>query len=522
MSIDQVSAALRARVPILWIVTPEEARVESELIEALPFAGYNYRLHDCIAGVTDVAGRPFDLDPAVSALPGNGADPDTALGAMPESPVKAAWIFRDLAAWLENATLGIGLRRRLRNLARSLPREDKARAKTIIILGVSPAPPPDLADHCKVIRWSLPDRARIGRIYDAVMSRMPEDIRAAHGAAEREAALEAAVGLTANASETCFLQSLVTQSRRIVPAYVAENKKALVAAGKGLEWSDPDPRGLDAIGGLSLLKSWLSARAEAWSPEARAYGLPAPRGILLAGVPGTGKSLAAKAVAAAWGVPLVRLDLGGSKSKWVGESEGNIRRALETVDAIGRCVLWIDELEKALAGATDGAADSGVSSDALGVLLSWMQDRRSEVFVVATANDVSRLPPELLRKGRFDDLFFVDLPTTGERADVLSVALRQRSIDPETVNRAAVASATAGFTGSEVAALVAAALYRSFADGRRPLATGDLVAEARATVPISRSAGEKIDALRKWAVGRARPASEPEVSAPSAGAMLDL
>jgi SpoVK/Ycf46/Vps4 family AAA+-type ATPase len=232
---------------------------------------------------------------------------------------------------------------------------------------------------------------------------------------------------------------------------------------------------------------------------------------MLVGGPGCGKSLTVKAIASAWGVPLLRLDLGALKSKWVGESEGNLRRALRVVEAIGRCVLWVDEIEKALAGATSGAADGGVSSDALSTVLIWMQERAGQAFVAATSNDVSALPPELLLKGRFDEIFFVDLPNDGERAEIVAAALRSYA-RAETVDADAVSAATRQFTGAEIAALVPDALYAAFADGARPLRTDDLVAAANATKPLAKIATEKLAKLREWAAGRTRPASAAAVA----------
>lgn len=236
----------------------------------------------------------------------------------------------------------------------------------------------------------------------------------------------------------------------------------------------------------------------------------------------TGKSLSAKAISSTWGVPLLRLDMGAAKSKWVGESEANIRAALRLTETVGRSVLWIDEIEKALGASMQGAADGGVSQDALGTLLSWMQERKGGAFVVATANDVRQLPPELLRKGRFDEIFCVDLPTAKEREEVLSVALREVKRNPETIDLPKVSAVCREFTGAEMTAVVKDALYRAFEDGERPLTTADLLAEASLTTPLARTAKEKLDILREWAKGRARPATvvevetETEVEAPRA------
>ena len=281
---------------------------------------------------------------------------------------------------------------------------------------------------------------------------------------------------------------------------------------------------LDAVGGLDNLKIWLQSRRLAYSAKARAYGLPPPKGALLVGVPGCGKSLTAKAIATAWGVPLLRVDLGALKSKFVGESEGNFRKAFRVIEAIGRCVVWLDEIEKALQGATSGSADGGVAADALGTVLSWMQERTGEAFVIATANDVEGLPPELLRKGRFDDVWFVDLPNEIERDRVLAATLRSYGRAVEKIDVRAVARVCERFSGAELAALVPDALFAAFADNERDITTDDLIAAAKTVVPLSKTAGEKIDRLREWAKGRARPATSnvTEIGEQKRARVLDL
>jgi SpoVK/Ycf46/Vps4 family AAA+-type ATPase len=378
-----------------------------------------------------------------------------------------------------------------------------------------------LACHTTVIEWPLPDREEIAAILDAAINSLPEfetdkdgkpdpskPIRSlamlTNGA--RDAAVDAAIGLSGEEAAACYARSLV-QMRRIDVATVAKEKQRVIAREGILEWIEPIPDGLSAVGGLENLKSWLLARKAAYSAKARAYGLPAPKGMFLVGVPGSGKSLLAKATATAWNVPLIRFDLGALKSKFVGESERNIRRALRVIEAIGRCVVWIDEIEKALQGATSGSSDGGVSSDALGTILSWMQERTSEAFVIATANDVTSLPPELLRKGRFDELWFCDLPTQEERVAILGATLRQYGRGDVEIDRQAVAAACAEFTGSEIAAIVPDSLFAGFADDSREITTEDLIASAKTVTPLAKTAAEKITTLRNWAVGRARLAS---------------
>ncbi len=528
--VSEVGALLRARNALLWVVTTEEGRVERALVEAAAAAKFaEVRSWDCAGGVVDPrTGKRVETLASIS----NPSDPLDVLRYIRDTSLRSLWIMRDLPYWFRDP----GVLRTTRSLARSLPSSPPNDARAVIVLSPSSDIPPELADHAIVVKWPLPDRAEVARIFDRTISSLAGGGSDAERAAEaerlaleyapvREAAIDAALGLTAEAASSCYAKSLVTQERKIVPAIIAAEKRRVINQARGVEWFDPDPRGLAAVGGLENLKAWLALRKSAFSQRARDFGLPQPRGMLLVGLPGGGKSLTAKAVAAAWGVPLLKLDLGGARSKWVGESEANIRASLAVADTVGTCVLWIDEIEKALGGATQGAADGGVSSDALGTLLSWMQERRGSVFVVATANDVQGLPPELLRKGRFDEVFWVDLPTPAERAEILRVALRQYGRGDVVVDIDGVAAACDSFVGAEIAALVPAALFVAFADGERELRTSDLLAEARATVPLAKTASAKISALREWAKGRARSASvaDSSISAVSDGGRnLDL
>lgn len=500
-----VSALLRARNPLLWVVTREEARVERYLVEAAAAASYIPRTWDVAQGITDIDGR-------IPQFASDTQDPGAALTTIRARATGAGaernvWIMRDLPVWLVGPQ-GAAPQRQLRNLARMLPSTGRENAQAIIILSPSSDVPAELAGHTTVIEWPLPDRAEIASILDSAIAGLPEEMqKTAAPNGTRDAAIDAAVGLNGEEAAACYARSLV-QHRKIDPATVAKEKRRVVTRERVLEWHDQLPGGLESVGGLDNLKVWLNARRAAYSPAARAYGLPAPKGAVLVGVPGCGKSLLAKAMATAWGgVPLLRLDLGALKSKFVSESESNLRRAFKVIEAIGRCVVWIDEIEKALQGATSGSSDGGVSSDALGAILLWMQERTSEAFVIATANDVESLPPELLRKGRFDEVWFVDLPTTVERAGVLNAALRSHGRGDVTIDDEAVARATDGFTGSEIAALVPDALFAAFADDAREITTEDLLVAAKTVVPLSRTAADKIKRLRDWSVGRARRAT---------------
>lgn len=518
---NDISALLRARNPLLWVVTKEEARVERYLVEAAAAAKYVTRMWDVAQGVTNLSGKP---DREFLGLTDPGEVLNVIRSRADGGRDRGVWILRDIPAWLQGPSGAVQVRQ-LRNLARSLPGTPRDSAQSIIVLTPVAEVPPELSGHATVVEWPLPDRAEIASILKATLEALPDDLReTAAPNGTFDAAIDAAVGLSGEEAQACYAKSLV-QLRRIDPATVAKEKKRVIARERVLEWYDPIPGGLGAVGGLANLKAWLEQRKLAYSPKARAYGLPAPKGALLVGVPGCGKSLTAKAIATAWGVPLLRVDLGALKSKFVGESEANLRKAFRVIETVGRCVVWFDEVEKALAGATQGAADGGVSSDALGAVLSWMQERQGEAFVIATANDISSLPPELLRKGRFDELWFVDLPTQQERVAIVATTLVAHGRGKVDIDYIEVARVCLDFTGSEIAAIVPDALFAAFADGEREIETRDLLAAAAKVVPLAKTASEKIGKLRDWAKGNARPASADEEARPGrggAGRKIDL
>jgi SpoVK/Ycf46/Vps4 family AAA+-type ATPase len=503
-----VAALLRARNPLLWVVTREEARVERYLFEAAAAAGYIAKTWDVASGIAEMDGK----------LVNSGQDPGEALNMIRERATggkeRGVWIMRDLPAWLSGPAFATTLRQ-VRNLARMLPGIRKESSQAMIVLTPSADVPPELAGHATVIEWPLPDRSEIAALVDQLAEQYKLELNG-----QRDNAIDAAVGLTFEEAQACYSKSIV-QLRKIDPAMVAKEKKRVIARERVLEWFDPLPGGLDAVGGLENMKEWFMARSAAYTPAARAYGLPMPRGALLVGISGCGKSLTAKAISTAWQCPLLRMDLGALKSKFVGESEKLIRQAQRVVETVGRCVVWLDEVEKGLQGATSGSADGGVSSDALGSLLSWMQERKGEAFIIATANDISGLPAEFLRKGRFDEIWFIDLPTRGERGGVLKAALREYGRDAVDLDYGDVVDACEGFTGAEIAALVPDALFAAFADNGREIETGDLLAAAKTVVPLSKTASEKITKLREWAKDRARPATKAETKTQKASKRLE-
>lgn len=501
-----MSSGLRSRNHLFWVATKEESRVERHIFQAAASAGYVPHTWDVAQGAADMAGKP-----ETRVANGQSNDPSAMLAEIANLSTtgseRGLWIMRDLPIWLQGPP-GAAPMRQLRNLARSLTVAPNPQA--IVVLSPSADIPAELSGHATVIDWPLPDKPEIADILDAAIAPYKNDSRIEQPTnGTREAAIDAALGLSGDEAQACYARSLV-QFKRIDPTTVANEKKRLISRATGLEWIEHLPDGLNAVGGLDYFKQWLLSRSVAYSPKARAYGLPLPRGVVVVGVSGCGKSLLAKATATVLNVPLLRADLGAMQNKYVGDSQKAIRQSLKTVDAIGPSVLWVDEIEKQMAGATQGAADGGVSADQLGTLLQWAQERAGGAFIFATANDVSALPPEMLRKGRFDEIFFVDVPNAVERVEVLKAALRKHNRGDAPVDHKAVAAQCPEFTGAEIAELVPDALFTAFNDGAREIETRDLIAATRNIVPLTSTAKEKIARLRDWAKGRARYATAPE------------
>lgn len=364
--------------------------------------------------------------------------------------------------------------------------------------------PAELVKDFTVQPLTLPDIAQLRDIAKAL-------VESAHADKESipvdgwESAAESARGLTCVEAENAFSLSLVREGK-LCPSVVQSEKELAVKSG-GLVEVVHAPAAIADVGGLEGLKTWLGARRRAFGDDARAYGLPCPKGLLLVGCPGTGKSLVAKATAAELGLPLLRADAGRWFGGLVGESEKNVRSVIEIAEAIAPCVLWIDEIEKGLSGSqSSGSTDGGTSSRVLGTILTWLSEKTSPVFVVATANNVAALPPETLRKGRFDELFFVDLPDASERADIWNIHIQKRRPGSD-YDLAKLANMTEGFTGAEIEQTWIEAMYLAFADGAEAPTVEHLEAACGSTVPLSKTASENIAAIRKWADGRARPAN---------------
>ncbi|MCF4010580.1 AAA family ATPase [Rheinheimera sp. UJ63] len=367
--------------------------------------------------------------------------------------------------------------------------------------------PPELEKEIQVMHMPLPDSDDLKKLMEQARQRYDIHERDFQ---ESPALIDAALGLSTSEAQLAFAKA-ACQFKRLTDTeipFIVKEKEQVIRKNGHLEYFHPKAT-LDDVGGLDNLKSWLERRKQSFGANAREFGLETPRGVLLLGIPGTGKSLAAKAVANAWQLPLLRLDMGKIYGGIVGQSEANIRSALQTAEALAPSILWVDEIEKGLSGMqSSGATDGGTTSRVLGTFLTWLQEKEKPVFVVATANHIAQLPPELLRKGRVDEIFFVDLPTHQDRKDIIAIHLkhRQRLDDflPEELDE--LASVSKGFTGAELEEAVKEGMFLAF-DAGHQLTKNDILEAIQATSPLSQTMHEMINDTREWAKGRAVSAS---------------
>lgn len=527
-----VTLSLRARCSGFWITTRDEARTDQELVPAISKAGYVTWFWDIANGITGVDGKPLR-----NADYNSPEGPDEVLALIEQKSKQRVnydiretdadrnvWVLHDIAPWLEGVG-GAVTRRKLQNLLRPDGLSGTARqvAQAIILVSNGATIPSELNNgELTVIDWPLPDRTDIGVMLDRAVEVLPdtmrEQVQLSLQNGSRDAAIDAAVGLSSQEIQTTFARSLI-ESSNIDPKAIAAEKKRIISKEPAMEYYEPRPGGFANVGGLENWKEWAIKQLISFGPEARAYNLDPAKAVMLLGMSGCGKTLSCQALGSEWGWPVVRLDINALKGKYVGESEARLRAMFGTINALGQVIVYIDEVEKALEGAVSGSADGGVSADALGAILTWMQDRTSPAFVIMTANDPSKLPPEFLRKGRFDEIWWIDLPTTAERIAIVEATLRGKGRDPHALDldMQAIAEATEGFTGAEIAAVIKRdAMFTAFLDGQREIVTNDVLMGAKDVIPLARTSAEKIARLRETWAGRARPATRPEAGQQSA------
>ncbi|MCC6493424.1 MAG: AAA family ATPase [Pirellulales bacterium] len=498
----ELDVLIRARYPIIYVTTWEEERVERCLREIAASRSKKLFVWTITQGIVKSG---VDPQQARSGA-GNTADPLAALDAVIAQIEPAIYLFKDFHRFTDDERCNLSVIRRLRDVAYHL----RDTYKTIVITSPLVRIAPELSKDVTLLDFGLPEPPEFNRLLDKIVEDVKDNpkvtIRLEGDARER--LLRAARGLTLKEAENVFAKTLVTDGKLTADdvGIVFSEKQQIIRKSGLLEYYSAS-ESFQEVAGLDNLKQWLRKRSIAFSDRAKQFGLPAPRGVLLLGVQGCGKSLCAKAASALWKLPLLRFDVGRMFSSLVGSSEENIRRALQVAESVAPAILWIDEIDKALAGVSSSSgSDGGTAARVFGTLLTWLSEKTAPVFVIATANDISQLPPELLRKGRLDEIFFVDLPTAPERQEVFKVHLAKRRRDPARFDLAALAAASEGFSSAEIEEAVVAALFDAFSRNT-DLSTEILVTAIKETVPLSKTMNEELSRLRNWASGRARAAS---------------
>ena len=394
--------------------------------------------------------------------------------------------------------------------------------RTVIILSPTYKVAPELDRLFQSVTYTLPPQERLKEALDSIIEAQDGAVPAPSPEEEIKI-LEAAAGLTEDEFENAVTFSILKDKDRKVNAGIVMDEKAKSLTKTGYLDYWPSPGDLSVVGGMDNLKAWLTRREKALGPDAREFGLPYPKGMMLLGVPGTGKSLIAKCVAKQWGLQLIRFDIGKVFGSLVGQSEERMRMILAQVEALAPCVLWIDEAEKGLAGASNtGANDSGVTKRIFGTLISWMQERPKDklIYMVMTVNDISSLPPELLRKGRFDEIFWVDLPSEEEQVEILKIHLGQRNKLTPALEKelSKVVKSAKDFSGAELEVAVEDSLFEVFFNNGKEIKAEDLKLALTNTVPLARTREEEIKGMREWAERRCKMAQKPSKTSKSTGA----
>jgi AAA+ superfamily predicted ATPase len=487
---DEFTLLLRARYPILYVPTQEEERVEAVIAACAQAQGgravYTWDFVDGYQGNPNDAGfgkrNPLQALEFVEKLPPNAA---------------TILILRDFNRFLED----ISISRKLRNLARLL----KSQPKNLVILAPQISIPPDLSEVITVLEFALPNASEIRLEVERLLTAIGQGLEPR----ALDNLVQSCQGLSIERIRRVLARAIALHGslREEDLDLILEEKRQTIRQTQILDFY-PARENISDIGGLDNLKDWLLRRGGAFSERARRYGLPHPKGLLLVGIQGTGKSLTAKAISHHWHLPLLRLDAGRLFGGLVGESESRTRQMIQLAEALAPCVLWIDEIDKAFAG-VESRGDAGTSSRVFGTVITWMAEKQSPVFVVATANNIQVLPPELLRKGRFDEIFFVGLPTQDERRSIFEVHLsRLRPHQLANYDLDRLAYETPDFSGAEIEQTLIEAMHIGFSQNR-DFTTDDILEAASQVVPLARTAQEQIQTLQAWAAaGKARLASK--------------
>jgi ATP-dependent 26S proteasome regulatory subunit len=491
----ELDVLIRARYPMIYLVSWEEARAEAMLARLAQSQGKQIYFWSLTRGLCDLAQA---CNPGLN-------EPSAVLDYVQKSSSRALFVFKDLHPHMQEPIVV----RRLRDLIQTL----KPSGKTVILLSPRLTVPMELEKDLTVVDYDLPGPPELHALLDEIT-------QAAHTGSgfqidltpeQRDRLLQAIQGLTLTEAESVLAKAIVLHSKLDLRALevILQEIKQIIRKSRMLEYYEAQ-EAFANIGGLDTLKEWVRQRGHAFSAKARDFGLPEPRGVLLLGVQGCGKSMTCKAISGLWKLPLLRLDMGSIFGGYIGQSEENMRRAIKTAESVAPCVLWLDEIEKGLAGTqSSNMSDAGTTARVFSTFLTWLQEKSKPVFIAATANNIQMLPPELLRKGRLDEIFFIDLPKPEERRVIFAIHLEKRKRLPDSFDLETLAQLSDGFSGAEIEQVVVAALYDAFQENRELLQEHLLRALER-TVPLSRTMKDEIDSLRQWAKSRTRPASQGE------------
>lgn len=488
--LNDLRTLIASHQQLLIAADPDEARLLGQLLQVCEVLGQPLWLHSAAQGLYRY--QP-ERKPSTAETITGSKDYLQALQFIADGHTAGVFVFLDAQPLLEQP---VALR-----LLKELSLQQVS-GRTIVLTGVGSHVPSELSPLAVLYRYQLPTDNELWQLLSQQVQALNDrGFTISLSSAARERLHATLRGLSLVEAQRLIVESAVRDgilADHDIPQ-VQRAKAELLRTDSALELVPP-PATPTEIGGVPRLKRWLFERGRALEPAARKFGVPYPKGVLLTGVPGTGKSMVAKGIAAAWHLPVLALAVGQLHGSYVGESEQRLVRALAAAQAMAPVVVWIDEIEKAFGGSRD--SDSGASGRVLAVLLNWLQEREPGVFVVATSNDVNKLPPELMRRGRFDEIFFVDLPDAQQREEILAAHVRSRGWNPASFDLAKLADATPDFSGAELESVIVSGLYTAYANNV-PFDTDLLLREASQTVPLARVRAEDIAAMRRWAVGRA-------------------
>jgi SpoVK/Ycf46/Vps4 family AAA+-type ATPase len=522
----EIALHIRSRYPLIHVVSDEEERVCSFIREWCKDGGREYFTWDAINGITK--GEPSASDAnkdqgtqepeaaihkIISIAENSGVTPKKEGESSSSSKI---FVMKDFFRFLEAEACTVTLERSIRNAAQLMAQT----GISVIFLGAMAPIPRTLDKIIPVITYPLPDEKLIKyEIFDkmltSVMNKEANKKKIGPNIdkmtdEDREQVIKSMKGLTVDELRLAGSKSLVKDRGFNINTLISE-KEQIVRKNGLLEFIDTSKMKIEDIGGLDQLLAWIKQRKHAYSDSAMEYGLRPPKGFVLLGIQGCGKSHVAKTTAAIYGVPCLRMDMGRLFGGIVGESEANVRNALRLAEAVSPCVLWIDEIEKGLSGTrSSGVTDGGTTARVLSSLLTWTQEKTSPVMIIATANDLDTVPPEVVRKGRFDEIFFVDLPNAMERKDIFEIHIRKRMRDPKKFDLSILAEKSDGFSGAEIEESINSAMFAGFSDGERELKTEDIIEAMASTKPLSETMEDKIEDYReRWGSGQARLATTP-------------